>query len=263
MNCRETQQLIDAYADGEVDLVRSVELETHLEDCGTCLHALKSTRAIKDAIRGSSLRYDAPKGLESRMLAAARNDSQQRLKSEASRWRQIPFRVDWATAALALAAAAALFLIFHLNKRPDASDTLADELVSSHVHSLMASHLFDVASSDKHTVKPWFAGKLDYSPNVVDLADRGYPLVGGRLDYITGRPVAALVYQHRKHVINLFEWPSSIGAAAPAGVRRTESVHGYHTVEWSTGGMTYHAVSDVNPADLQEFATELKAAAGP
>jgi anti-sigma factor RsiW len=132
-------------------------------------------------------------------------------------------------------------------------DLLAQEVLSSHVRSLMASHLTDVPSTDQHTVKPWFDGKLDFAPPVQDLSGQGFPLVGGRLDYLEDRPVAALVYQRRKHFINLFIWP-----AAQDSEQRTIVRQGYNILHWTRGGMTYWAVSDVNASELNEFAQILQ-----
>jgi anti-sigma factor RsiW len=263
LNCRETQQLIDAYADGEMDLVRSVELEEHLADCGSCLQALKSTRAIKDAIRCASVRFDAPRGIESRMMSAARKEAGQQSKSARSIWRPLATRIVWGAAATVLFAAVAALIGWRSMNSGDVTDTLADEIVSSHVRSLMASHLYDVASSDRHTVKPWFAGKLDYSPTVIDLAERGFPLAGGRLDYIAGRPVAALVYRRRKHVINLFEWPLQPRDRESGATPKIGSRHGYNTIRWIRFGMAYRAVSDVAIDDLKHFASEIDSQSGP
>jgi len=142
--------------------------------------------------------------------------------------------------------------------RPASSraDAIADEVVNSHVRSLMANHLFDVQSTDLHTVKPWFLGKLDFSPPVVDLATSGFPLVGGRLDYVGGRPVAALVYQRQKHTINVFVSPAG---GDPSTDNVVSTVRGFNLLHWIHNGMSFWAVSDLNSAELGEFATALQA----
>jgi anti-sigma factor RsiW len=255
VNCKEAQQLLDGYVDGELDLVRSMEVEGHLEDCGSCLHAIKSKRALSSTIRSASLRFDAPQGLEKRVLAAARQESRSSEVRAKPFWRRFSSSPMLAYCAVGVAFLAVIGLsLSRFNPGTTAQDHLAEEVVSSHVRSLQASHLFDVASTDQHTVKPWFSGKLDYSPSVVDLADQGFPLSGGRLDYLAGRPVAALVYRRRQHVINLFVWPDASGAADRTGDLKTESRRGYHALHWSRGGMTFHAVSDVNTVDMKEFA---------
>jgi anti-sigma factor RsiW len=134
--------------------------------------------------------------------------------------------------------------------RLSAEKQLAQEIVSGHVRSLMGSHLMDVASTDQHTVKPWFNGRLDFSPPVKDLAAEGYPLTGGRLDYVGRRSVAALVFQRHKHVINLFVWPATEADSKPAAIKPTQ---GYNLIHWSKGGMAFWAVSDLNPKELMEF----------
>ena len=156
----------------------------------------------------------------------------------------------------AIAAAAVLMIIVILGglHRFDSSsdDLIGSEIVASHVRSLMADHLADVISTNQHTVKPWFDGKIDFAPTVDDFAAQGFPLTGGRLDYADGRPVAALVYRRNKHIINLFTWP--IHDASESGPR-TEQRQGYNIVHWNKGGMAYWAVSDVNGAELMDFAT--------
>jgi anti-sigma factor RsiW len=136
-------------------------------------------------------------------------------------------------------------------RSPSADDMLAEEVIAGHVRSLMADHLTDVPSSDQHTVKPWFEGKLDFSPRVADLTQKGFTLVGGRLDYIGNKPVAALVYQRRKHFINLYVWLSAPG---PALTGKSWTRQGYNLVRWTASDMTYWAVSDISPTELEEFA---------
>jgi anti-sigma factor RsiW len=156
---------------------------------------------------------------------------------------------------LALAAAIVLAAIIAFNlaprlQRPGADQLLATQLIASHVRSLMANHLTDVASSDQHTVKPWLDTKLDFAPAVADLSSDGFPLVGGRLDYLDNRPVAALVYQRRKHFINLFVWPKESGAT---GADKKITRQGYQLLHWVDSDFNYWAVSDVSDNDLQAF----------
>jgi anti-sigma factor RsiW len=155
----------------------------------------------------------------------------------------------WRPLALAASLAVVAFGSWNLALRHSASETLADGVLASHIRSLMPGHLTDVLSSDQHTVKPWFNGRLDFSPPVYDFAGRGYPLLGGRLDYVDGRAVAALVYGRRQHLINVFLWPARRGAAAPAAGSR----QGYHLLHWTTADYTYWVVSDLGLAELQEF----------
>jgi anti-sigma factor RsiW len=250
MNCKETKEVIHGYLDGELDLVRSLAIEEHLKDCPGCAREHRQLQSLRMAIADNSPYFNAPNGLESRVRSVVRQASKAECRGQGRPWR---WNLGWPTILTPLAAAALVLLVaLPLVKQNSAESRLTGEIVSAHVRSLMAdtSHLTDVASSDQHTVKPWFTGKLPFSPTVTDLAPQGFPLVGGRLDYVGEHPVAALVYQRRKHFINLFIWPS---ARTTSSDPETQARQGYNVVHWSQGGMAYWAVSDVSLGDLREF----------
>ena len=246
MRCPETQTLIHGYVDGELDLIKCLEIEQHLEACPTCAQAHAGLQAVRVAVQNSSLYFQAPAGLATRVQSSLRGASRaDRIPGVSAR------RLLAVAASLALVTAGGWGLLRALSVR-SADVFLTQELVASHVRSqMLPSHQFDVASSDAHTVKPWFEGKLDFSPPVKDLVAQGFPLIGGRLDYLHGRAVAALAYQRRKHFINLFIWPSSPDdERAPTTATR----QGFHILQWTISGMMFCAVSDLNPGELQEFA---------
>ena len=207
---------------------------------------------LRAIVRDQATRHAAPAGLEQRIGAALQASLGAPPRPAAKpRWRQwLPLVTAFACGVFAAVGIA----FFQLNGDEEAQ--LSQEVVASHIRSLMASHLADVASSDQHTVKPWFAGKLDFSPPVFDLAAEGFPLAGGRLDYLGQRPVAALVYRHGGHWINVFVWP-----APGALFQRDASIarQGYHLAGWNTGGMQFWAVSDINATDLQALVKLLQA----
>jgi anti-sigma factor RsiW len=247
LNCLETRSLIHGYVDGELDLMKCLEIEQHLRECPECARDHASLQAIRAAIKGSDLYSRTPPGLARRVRSSVRGASREE-RTPRSRTRAVLA----VAASLALITAAGWWGLARVwLARPDDA-FLTQELVAGHVRSqMLPSHRFDVESSDAHTVKPWFEGKLDFSPPVKDLAAQGFPLVGGRLDYLHYRPVAALVYRRRKHSINLFIWPTSPGevAATPKATRQ-----GFHLIRWTRSGMTFWAVSDLNVVELQEFA---------
>jgi Predicted transmembrane transcriptional regulator (anti-sigma factor) len=226
MSCEEARDLLHGYLDNELDLGAALEFERHLRGCAACERDYTNQQTLRSAIRSQAPYFKAPARL-------GRNVR--------------PMR--WAVP-LALAAALTLMIAGTLAtmRLQQRGDLMAQDVVSGHVRSLMANHLTDVPSSDRHTVKPWFLGKLDFSPDVKDLGPQGFPLVGGRLDYVKDRPAAALVYQRGKHVINLFVWKSGVG---PEG---RETTQGYNLSRWNSGGLSYWAVSDLNAAELEEFA---------
>ena len=261
MNCQETRVLLHAFLDDELDPVRSLDVQSHLDACPDCAREHAAHRSLRAALRDEALYFRSPAGLENRVRAAL--GSRGAIERRAGwldgvgalvrmRWAWLP---AGATAALL---AVTVITIWRFGAPPSgrmADNLLGREVVASHVRSLMAGHLTDVPSSDHHTVKPWFNGRLDFSPPVKDLAAQGFALVGGRLDYLAGRPVAALVYQRRLHVINLMVWPAP-GVPDRSSIAATDQ--GYHVLHWTQAGMTYWAVSDLNENEMQEFATLLQ-----
>ena len=246
MNCAESRLLLHAHADGELDVVNSLELERHLKTCATCTAERKSLLGLKTALRQSSLRYDAPDSLRrevQRMARGQKGETRPRLLQSLLFWKSLAFGAT----ALALLAIILRPGIFE-------RDQLLNEAVDSHVRSLMVGHLTDIASSNQHTVKPWFEGKVDFAPEVSDFATQGFPLVGGRLDYLTGRPITALVYRRNKHFINVFVWPV---AASGDGKVETENRRGYSVINREAGGLHYCLVSDLNEKELAELANLL------
>ena len=256
--CGETQRLLDAYLDNELDVRSALEIEEHLARCPACEIEERGLRELQQSARANLTRYPMSPALEARLLAAVRAEgpaasTTERQASPAAHRPARPARRAWKwAAALAPAAAAAAVLVVAAPRlwpgQPQTS--IEDAVIVAHVRSLLANHLTDVASSDQHTVKPWFQGKLDYSVSVTDWAAEGFPLVGGRLDYVEDTPAAALVYKRAQHVINLFVWPSKGRNDEP--VQRL-SRRGYCAYRWSTEGMSYWAVSDVNDGDLKAF----------
>jgi anti-sigma factor RsiW len=263
VNCQENELLIHAYLDGELDLLNTLELEAHVRECAACAEASENNQMLRSAITKGSFYFKAPTGLAERVHTALQEADQGGSHTSASvqeSAREMPskqlqkgmrWQFSWAWVGLAAAAAMAALVVWRFDpavSRPSQGDLLAQEVLASHVRSLMADHLTDVPSSDQHTVKPWFNGKLDFSPPVMYLSGAGFPLVGGRLDYVEDRPVAALVYQRRKHFINLFIWPSYSGSGP-----RTVMRQGYNLLHWAQNGMAYWAVSDLNCIELKEF----------
>jgi anti-sigma factor RsiW len=250
MNCQQAKPLIDAYADGELDAAGILELEKHIHDCPTCTLARRNAQGLKKALKQDSLFFTAPKELRQRIKAELRSQVETKSRWNFKNW-------NWLTGATTGAATACLALLLTLSlTRPSAEQRLTQEIVSSNIRSLMADHMLDVVSTDQHTVKPWFNGKLDFSPPVKDLAAQEFPLVGGRLDYIGGRSVAALVFHRHKHVINLFIWPANKKDSKPAA---SASIQGYNVIHWTNVGMTFWAVSDLNETELMEFVQDYAA----
>jgi len=238
MSC--SRDLIEAYLDGELDAAQHAAVEQHMTGCPNCSEAYARLSEQKADIKAVAPYYSAPPELQRSVRQELR-----RLESEVVKpVEELPWR--W------LAIAASILLVASLSwnmiqMRPRAAEGgLADIILTDHIRSLIGTHLVDVPSSDQHTVKPWFAGKLDFAPDVRDLSAQGFPLMGGRVEYLAGRRVAAIVYQRRLHVINLFIWPAGSGAEPEAAI----SLNGHNLIHWTTGPMTYWAVSDLNAAEL-------------
>src|SRR5713101_3144371 len=230
--------LVHGYVDGELDLTNALALERHLSQCAACARRYENVRTLSSVLKNGAPYFEASPALQRRVRRALRQSSESRSLGG------LRARFSWGW--LAAAASAAILVVVlagGLLPRFTAGtiDTrISQEVIASHVRSLMADHLTDVLSSDQHAVKPWFAGKLDFSPPVKDLSDIGVKLIGGRLDYLENHPVAAMVYQKRQHVINVFVWP-----AADHPVKNSV-LHGYNVIDLSRGGMQYVLVSDLN-----------------
>jgi anti-sigma factor RsiW len=253
---------VQAYFDAEVDAISAADIERHIEHCAECRALLQDLEQVRTVLRRDLGAVRAPPALRARVKGALdeegpealpgalpdalpRNTLRQntpRIERTSSTRRLRPF---WAGAlggagGTALAASIALFLL-----SPRLASPLLDELVSAHVRSLMPTHLIDVASTDKHTVKPWFAGHADVSPVVADFEQQGYKLIGGRADYFEHQRAAAVVYQHGAHVINVFSWTGH-----PSGPPEDTTRNGYHLTFWKTGDLVYCAVSDTGWDEL-------------
>jgi anti-sigma factor RsiW len=254
MKCEECREFIDAYIDNELDAAATITVKRHLRECAACAQFLESRKGLRALLGNPQLRFDVPDTLRARVLSALPVAPTKPMERSDRFWKR--FVIPWFSVPVALAAV--LAVVFGLALwRPEwvpghlQDRTLVAQVISGHVRSLLAAHLLDVPSTDQHTVKPWFAGKLEFSPPVQDFAQRGFELIGGRLDYLNGREVAALVYRRNKHIINLFIWPSQTG---PAGPVQSFAENGYNVLHWERGGFSFWAVSDVRMEDLRAFA---------
>jgi len=249
MSCQQVRKLLDAYVDNELDVVAALEFENHLVGCGACRDLCDRYTSVQRSLHARIPYFEAPEGLKTKVRARLRNETGQ---NEATRPRWFREWSSWAVAASVIALLISSLMLINVLRRPSRLETTAHQVVSSHIRSLMANHLSDVSSSDQHTVKPWFSGKLDFAPVVKDLAPQGFILTGGRLDYLDDRTVAALVYKRRQHTINLFLWPSTQSESSAAAW----DIKGFNVLHWTRGHMTYWAVSDLNVSELNEFARD-------
>jgi anti-sigma factor RsiW len=241
VDCTVDRHLLEAYLDGELGFERALEVEAHLASCRVCSVEVQSWKEIRVSMQDSALYYRAPAQLEERV----RNLLPQKARTERMAWFQ-----PWIWGGAGAAFATAVLLLAFVMTRP-AAPSAGQEVVASHVRSLMADHLMDVVSTDQHTVKPWFDGKLDFAPPVQDFAADGYPLAGGRLDYLENRKVAVLIYHRALHIINLYIWPAQDDGSSTMHVR---TIQGYNIVLWKKNGFEFRAVSDLNAAELGDFA---------
>ena len=236
---------LDAYLDGELAAVDARELEAHLGQCAECTRFRDGRLALRAAIKARVPAFEAPDTLRRRVRASLRTAATDRTP------RRFGLAAVWRPLAMAASLAIVAIGSWNLAIQRAAGTALADDLLASHIRSLMPGHLTDVLSSDQHTVKPWFNGRLDYSPPVSDFAGRGYPLLGGRLDYVDGRTVAVLAYGRRQHLINVYLWPATRG---PSAAPKTRDRQGYHELHWATADYAYWVVSDLGLAELHDFA---------
>jgi anti-sigma factor RsiW len=246
MNCPDARIYLMAYLDDELDVADTLRVEQHLSTCQECGAVREEALALRSLLRDPELYAKPPEALRDRVKFAVRQAAQQESRSA---WYPV-YRYSAIAAALIAVMSGAWLLT-----RPSNQNLLASEIVDSHVRSLQPGHLIDVPSSDRHTVKPWFQGKLDFSPPVPDLSQLGWILTGGRLDYMDKRPVAVLVYRRGKHDINVYVWPSA--KSGNSNVEQTES-RGYQILHWNQASMNYWVVSDLNGTELRQFADELR-----
>ena len=246
MTCEEAEILLHALIDGELDAGHAREVETHVAACPRCAAALTAYRQMSRAVAGAGLRYTAPPALRRRIEAAL---PQPRVTSRRDLLKG--FAMGSAVSALAATGLVAVVL------RGDDEQRILSEVVSAHLRSLQAGHLTDVVSTDQHTVKPWFNGKLDVAPPVVDLTAQGFTLIGGRLDYVDTRPIGAVVYRRRSHVINLFVAQT---ASTERRAAKTESIQGFNIRRWSERGLNFWAVSDIAADELGDFGEKFESA---
>ncbi len=257
----EWNDLLHGFIDGELDEDNAARFEAHLATCRECAGEMENALMVKRLSTREGVKWQAPEAVHARVQAAlSLEQSMMRRASTAanqteSSWQRVWRLVrEWSFVPSLAVLAASLMLVLNV---PQQSQTIEDQLLASHVRSMLADHLTDVLTSDQHTVKPWFNGKIDFSPPVLDLAAQGFPLVGGRVDYLDGRVVAALIYRRHGHVINLFIWPGTSGTHSSA------EKDGYNFVGWHADGLVFWAVSDVAAPDLSAFRDDFTRATNP
>jgi anti-sigma factor RsiW len=250
MTCDEAEILLHALLDGELDAGHAREVEDHIAGCPACAAQFKAYRELSSAVAGADLAYAAPASLR-RRIEASLPQAQTPMRAPSRRSVLKGFAMGSAVSAIAATGLVAIVL------RNDDEQRIESEIVSAHLRSLQAGHLTDVISTDQHTVKPWFNGKLDVAPPVIDLTAQGFTLIGGRLDYVDARPIGAIVYRRRQHVINLFVAQT---ASTESRAAKMETIQGFNIRRWSDRGLNYWAVSDLAADELAEFGDKFEAA---
>jgi mycothiol system anti-sigma-R factor len=254
VSCDMTHSVLHGYLDGELDAARAAEFERHLLSCPQCVAELEAQESLRSTIQRAGLRERAPEKLRRNLQAAIGGTtitSTEPAKTVTPLRPRSSMRPTWW---LTLAAAAVFAIVLGSRFLPNMThgrggNEMATAIVDAHLRSLQPGHLEDVISTDQHTVKPWFDGRLDFAPPVHDFVADGFPLQGGRLDIVQGKTVAVLVYGRRKHIINVFIWPTSEQDSSP----QQGSQLGYNWVDWRKGGMELVAISDVSAPDLVEL----------
>jgi anti-sigma factor RsiW len=247
MTCDEAELLLQALIDGELDAGHAREVENHVAGCAHCTAMLRDIRQMSQAIAAAGAQYKAPLELRKRIENALPQPKAMPNRRAVLRG----FAMGSAVSALAATGLVAIVL------RHDDMERIQSEVVSAHLRSLQAGHLTDVISTDQHTVKPWFNGRLDVSPPVIDLTAQGFTLIGGRLDYVDARAIGAVVYRRRQHVINLFV---SQTASTERRAARIETIQGFNIRHWSDRGLNYWAVSDLAKDELADFGDRFESA---
>ncbi len=253
MRCDEVRGLVNAWLDAELGAAQQLAIEAHLGTCPACAGTYRAARALQAAVRAPEVRFHAPVGLEGRVRRAVGDHADATAVPAPGAWqrRRLPGLRAPSWVGLAAAAVLVFFAGYLVGLRPGRPvNVLETEVLAAHVRSLMPEHLTDVVSSDQHAVKPWFAGRIDFSPFVPNLDGQGFLLAGGRLDYVGSRTVASVVYRRRQHVLNVFMWPASTRLPETATTDR-----GFNVRHWSDGGMECWVVSDLNSKELDEFVT--------
>jgi len=244
MACDRTDTILHAYFDNELDPLGAADFALHLARCPECTEALASLRSLRSSLSYRQLYEKTPSSFRRKVLAAVHAAGTSSIERAVP-----PAQFAWRELAVAAAFLLLAYIGWHVAsvfRSSSQQQVLAAEVVDAHLRSLQPGHLTDVLSTDQHTVKPWFAGKVDFAPPVHDFAEEGFPLEGGRLDVVHGRSTAVLVYGRHKHLVNIFIWPTDQGDAGP----QFGSLQGYQWISWRQNGMEFYAVSDVSAADL-------------